>query len=89
MGLQDRLWLKNKNYKNPHPSIYLYSKTSSIVPLWANVWKKAIFTMDVFPEYSLAGDKVFNELKESLIFLDLSYLSRRDDMTLLCIALKT
>ena len=37
---------------------------------------------------SLTGDKVFHELKESLMVLDLSYLSQRDEMTLFCIALK-
>ena len=84
--------LMNFSKKYPHslflsPSFYLPSKTSS-VPLWANVWKKAIFFFDAFPDESLAGDKVFHELKESLMVWDLSYLSQRDKMTLLCIALK-
>ena len=36
----------------------------------------------------LAGDKECHELKESLMVFDLSYLSQRDKMRLLCIALK-
>ena len=81
------LWIFHKKIP-PTPSSYLLSKTSS-VPLWANAMpetKQSLFWMASLN--SDAGDKVFHELKESLVVLDLSYLSQRDKMTLLCIAFK-
>ena len=79
--------LKKKLKKTtPPPSPYLLSKTSS-VPLSANVWRRLSFFW-MASLNSLAGDKVLHELKERLMVLDLSYLSRRDEMTLVCISLK-
>ena len=68
----------------PFPSSFQKCPPSPFGPMSER--KLSLFLMAALK--ILAGDKVFHELKESLMVLDLSYLSQRDKMRLLCIALK-